>query len=410
MKLNKTINAFISLALNCLLLIIPYVLIVNIGAFPTTAKVVIWYGSYAVFVVCMILSWWFNRSRVFFTVLTMALFQLVLADYVPAGMDEYFYNSAVFSLAAIVIPLNILVFSILKERGLISSWGRMRFTFVGIEALLCWWIIWYEDVDLLQLLTAPMFPLQLEPLAVFPHLSLFLFIIALVYLVARQAVTGKNTDSPFMGVTILCFTALLLKEREYALQAFFTMAGLLLLMVVIHASHTMAYKDELTGLPSRRALKEDMLKLGNRYAIAMLDIDHFKKFNDTHGHDVGDEVLRLVASCLKGIGGGGKAFRYGGEEFMVLFPGKSVDDVLPYLEEMREYIANRGFIKRGKDRPAKKPKHAAPKKTDYKKLHITVSMGVAEKNERYRTVEEVAAAADKALYRAKAKGRNCVSK
>ena len=83
-----------------------------------------------------------------------------------------------------------------------------------------------------------------------------------------------------------------------------------------------AYLDELTNLPTRRALKEEMLKLGNRYTIAMLDIDHFKKFNDTYGHTVGDQVLKFTAALMKSTGGGGKAFRYGGEEFVIIFPGK----------------------------------------------------------------------------------------
>lgn len=86
----------------------------------------------------------------------------------------------------------------------------------------------------------------------------------------------------------------------------------------------MAYQDELTSLPGRRALKEYLLKLGSEYTIAMFDIDHFKKFNDTHGHDVGDQVLRMVASKLATVSGRGKSFRYGGEEFTLVFSEKSL--------------------------------------------------------------------------------------
>ena len=57
----------------------------------------------------------------------------------------------------------------------------------------------------------------------------------------------------------------------------------------------MAFRDELTGLPGRRALNERLQRLPRQYVLAMTDVDHFKKFNDTHGHDVGDEVLKLVA-------------------------------------------------------------------------------------------------------------------
>jgi GGDEF domain-containing protein len=71
---------------------------------------------------------------------------------------------------------------------------------------------------------------------------------------------------------------------------------LMIAAAVAHEAYQMAFRDELTGLPGRRALNERMQRLGRNYVIAMSDVDHFKKFNDTHGHDVGDQVLRLVAS------------------------------------------------------------------------------------------------------------------
>jgi hypothetical protein len=78
---------------------------------------------------------------------------------------------------------------------------------------------------------------------------------------------------------------------------------LMIAAAVAHEAYQMAFRDELTGLPGRRALNERMQRLGRNYVLAMSDVDHFKKFNDTHGHDVGDQVLRLVASKLSKIGG-----------------------------------------------------------------------------------------------------------
>lgn len=115
---------------------------------------------------------------------------------------------------------------------------------------------------------------------------------------------------------------------------------LMIAAAVAHEAYQMAFRDELTGLPGRRALNERMQRLGRNYVLAMSDVDHFKKFNDTHGHDVGDQVLRLVASKLSKVSGGGRAYRYGGEEFAVVFAGKTLEECMPHLEVIRETIAN----------------------------------------------------------------------
>ncbi|WP_281396556.1 GGDEF domain-containing protein [Clostridium aciditolerans] len=167
----------------------------------------------------------------------------------------------------------------------------------------------------------------------------------------------------------------------------------------------MAYLDELTGIPSRRALREDLMKLGNKYVIAMVDIDFFKKFNDKYGHDIGDDVLKLVASNLVQVTGGGKAFRYGGEEFTILFPGKSINDVIPHLENLRDQVSKSGYT-----RKSSKAQRSKSKGGNSSQLFVTISMGVCEKNSKYKYHNDVMKGADKALYRAKKKGRNCVSK
>nr|WP_283244077.1 GGDEF domain-containing protein [Bacillus suaedaesalsae] len=163
----------------------------------------------------------------------------------------------------------------------------------------------------------------------------------------------------------------------------------------------MAYIDELTKIPSRRMLKVDLMKLGSKYSIAMLDIDFFKKFNDKYGHDVGDDVLILVAKGLMNVTGGGKAYRYGGEEFTIVFPKKNSEDVLSHLEDLREKISKKEYLYKKKNRSGD---------TSIQKLKVTISIGVAEKQGKTKSPSEVLKAADKALYRAKKKGRNCVSK
>lgn len=186
---------------------------------------------------------------------------------------------------------------------------------------------------------------------------------------------------------------------------------LMIAAAVAHEAYQMAFRDELTGLPGRRALNERMQRLGRNYVLAMSDVDHFKKFNDTHGHDVGDQVLKLVASKLSRItNGGGKAYRYGGEEFAIVFAGKSAEECLPHLEAIRETIANYEIQLRNKEnRPQDdlqgRQRRGAAAATS---VSVTISIGVAERQPEHRTPEEVLKAADQALYAAKGAGRNCV--
>jgi diguanylate cyclase (GGDEF)-like protein len=185
-------------------------------------------------------------------------------------------------------------------------------------------------------------------------------------------------------------------------------AALILIVAVVEASYHMAYQDSLTGLPARRALNEALLRLGGHYTVAMLDVDHFKRINDRHGHDVGDQVLKMIAAKLAQVGGGGKAYRYGGEEFAAIFPGRSAEECLPDLEALRQTVEDTRFILRARFRSKKKKEKVLTDRGPGQRVPVTISIGVAEKNDRHAKWDQVVKAADRALYRAKEGGRNQV--
>ncbi|MFJ2323629.1 GGDEF domain-containing protein [Pseudomonas sp. NPDC087817] len=184
---------------------------------------------------------------------------------------------------------------------------------------------------------------------------------------------------------------------------------LMIAAAVAHEAYQMAFRDELTGLPGRRALNERMQRLGRNYVLAMSDVDHFKKFNDTHGHDVGDQVLRLVASKLSKISGGGRAYRYGGEEFALVFAGKTLEECMPHLEVIRESIASYNIQLRNQENRPQDDLQGRQRRagSGASSVSVTVSIGVAERVEQ-RNPEQVLKSADEALYAAKGAGRNCV--
>jgi diguanylate cyclase (GGDEF)-like protein len=206
----------------------------------------------------------------------------------------------------------------------------------------------------------------------------------------------------------------LLLRRPAAGEIYIGLAGFALAVAVIERSHWIAYHDELTGLPGRRAFNEALAGLGETYSIAMVDVDHFKNFNDTFGHDTGDQVLRNVAAHLARVTGGGKAYRCGGEEFAVLYPGTDVDDAVFHAEKLRRTIQDDVFVARG---PARSTRKRAERRVSCKvsrrrkaavETSVTVSIGVAAAQSDTHDAHEVIKAADRALYSAKDLGRNRV--
>ena len=229
----------------------------------------------------------------------------------------------------------------------------------------------------------------------------------LIYLVDRR----RPVESALFWALVAAFIALNAGGANQISAAYFSTGGLILSVAVLETSYTMAYRDELTQLPSRRALNQELAKIGDNYAIAMIDVDHFKSFNDSYGHETGDQVLQMIASRLADVSGGGKPFRYGGEEFAVVFPGKSVDDAYPSLEDLRMRIEATPFKVRGNDRRTdgnRKKKKIKGRKARGQ-VQVTVSIGASSCDGEKRPVDQVLQDADKALYKAKNSGRNCTA-
>jgi diguanylate cyclase (GGDEF)-like protein len=153
--------------------------------------------------------------------------------------------------------------------------------------------------------------------------------------------------------------------------------------------------DPLTGLPNRRLLDDTLARelanaerRGTPLALVLLDIDHFKHFNDTLGHQAGDRVLQVVSTTLGArLRRGDLAARYGGEEFALVLPGMGAEDVLPVVEALRDAV------------------HEASSATD-PRLAVTVSAGTAVFPVHAGGAVELLRAADVALYEAKDRGRD----
>ncbi len=356
------------------------------------------YGPYAVLGAALVLAWWFNRGRSF--VLAASLLGAVAAY-------DYLHLKAVYTALVVLVPLNVLFVMIRPERG-----ARYR-------AAYGWLLLLLLEAGLLILISrAPQIHAALDNWALrsppIPLVGRLMFAAAFAAAIWRAWPEYKPLQVGNVGALAAFFIGAAWAAAPGPYAAFVAAAGVILIAALLHESHQLAFHDQLTGLPGRRALEERLRSLEGSYAIAMVDVDHFKKFNDTHGHAIGDQVLKLVGGRLGQIAGGGIAYRYGGEEFCVLFPGVSLDEAERELESTRDAIEKYRMAVRGEDRPkkaevgAKLRGAAAPEKL----LSVTVSIGVAapSETETLATPHQVIRAADEALYRAKHGGRNRVSR
>lgn len=343
----------------------------------------------------VLVSWYYSQGRVFFSALVVGLTVWGLGT-LPASAEVAKLA------AAFLVPLNIALFAALSERGTVTPGGLAKMALLTIES---GGVIMLGEVrgnGLEAFLRWGQHPAGATWLPLPQKLA---FAAASLAVLGLAAFRRTKVEAGLFWALAAAFMGLRQTGKDDAPLFYFGTAGLILVYAVLEHGYEIAHRDELTGLPGRRALKKVMLELGGRYAVAMCDVDHFKTFNDTFGHEAGDQVLRFIGAKLSEVGGGARAFRYGGEEFTVVFPGRTAEEAQPFVESLREAIATSGFSLRAPGRLEKKTGHASEA---HIVVTITISIGVAENSKELSTPELVLEAADGALYRAKESGRNCV--
>ena len=386
------------------LLLLAATLLLNSLPLPPSSYLRVQFGFYIVLTAGVLLAWRFRSTRILFSLLL-----LLLMEETAFGPSYLTADHARILIAAFLLPVSLLVFSLLPERGftldaMVPRAALLLFDFVALGV--------GSDLHVSHVFTLPWPAAGMCAAA------------ACVFLV-RALLQRKNLESGFFWGSLAAWLALRHGGVGVAAIAYLGAAALILGASLIESFYFMAYHDELTGLPSRRAFNEAAAALAEPYSIAVVDIDHFKSFNDLYGHDTGDEVLRMVAARLARVSGGGQVFRCGGEEFAVLFRNRPAAEALPYLEELRKHIEESVFCLRGPERrrqpraeedrrepgrrPARQRKAKATPSAGKEITSVTVSIGIADPvGSKQHTVQQVIEAADKALYRAKAGGRNRV--
>lgn len=367
----------------------------------------------------LLLAWRFHSSRIFFALLSVFLAQQAISYFSQGRVAATGPGSTALAAVGLLLPFNFVLLSFQQEKGFtfpsIAPATLLLFVQSVIVAVLCRPEPSTAAQRALHHAAAP---------APLPFATLLAFAAAAVVLLIRYLLFHKPVEGGLLWSLAALLLSLHFGGAGRIPTAYFAAAAFILAGAVVETSYLLAYHDELTTLPSRRAFHDALLRLEPPYSIAMVDIDHFKRCNDTYGHDTGDQVLRMVASRLARVTGGGQAYRCGGEEFAVVFPGKTTGEVMEHLERLRATIEASKLQVRGPDRrqetrgPDRRNQRARSRgRTGHAirelsrvtvpgELSVTASIGVATSRRENTSAEEVIQAADKALYGAKGAGRN----
>lgn len=406
-----TLRAFKSIFLPGGVLLLGAILLLKPGLISIPALGISFF-YYAVFVAAALLAWRFHSTRILFCTVVLLLAHHAIVWFAQGQLAGSAPHRFAFEMVALFLPLDFILLTFFPERG---TEGRSLFWFL---------LLLFVESVLVAVIARPD-----QPAPGFLHAriihnyhlhltqpSLLLFIIAAGLLFFRLAQHHKPIDNGMVWALISACLGLESGAAGRIGTAYFGVAGFILASCIIENSYSLAYQDELTGLHSRRAFNDAAMRLKHPFSIAIVDIDHFKSINDTHGHDIGDQVLRLVASKLSTVSGGGETFRVGGEEFNILFPGKIASDAADHLELLRLRVEAAEFRLRKQEDRRKVPRDSdrrtastrrskSPPRPPSGMLSVTVSIGLAESHSK-SSADEVIEQADKALYRAKRGGRN----
>jgi diguanylate cyclase (GGDEF)-like protein len=383
------------------------------GILPVATYSAIGLYLFALVAAGALLAWRFYSSRALYSLLLIILVGGVVWWLLNTPALPLRIRETGMSLMAILLPVNFALLARWRERGFTLDSLIPKLTFLIVQVAIVGLLCRPEQVTNPDWLRGAILPRSLLAWTRLPQLGLLAWGVAFVVIAAAWWPKRRPLENAWFWSLTACMLAVRSDTAPGAPGFYFSAAALVVVLGLIDTSYLLAYHDELTGIPARRAFNQTITELQEPYAIAIVDVDNFKKLNDTYGHEIGDQVLRMVAIKLAGISGGGHSYRCGGEEFGVVFSGQTLEESLPHLEAVRLTIEQTRFVIRGPDRSRRRrPErryHAAERRgAPSRTISVTVSIGAAQSGPKLATLNDVMNAADQALYRAKGAGKNRV--
>lgn len=381
-----------------------FLLAIAIVAFGIPAKIlgIITYYALTVLVLGVAAVVKYKPNR-----LLLGIVLLLIADRAVASSSAEPGAAILLQPVALLLPLNLLGLSWLEERGALTRAAAFGFGAIVVQMTLVALVASTATAVTSLPFSVNLLPavwLDWTPISQPAFIASMGVLVVLFVKVVREPIPATRG---LLWGTACAVLALLSTEGT---TFFFASAILVMTVAAYGTAQTLAATDELTELPDRPSFDEALTHLRKSYSIALVGVDGFKDFNEKYGEETGDQVLRRVGFVLAEIGGGGTGYRYGVDEFAVIFPGKDIDDVHKHLDSVRAQIGGRPFgIRATRHNPWSPEDGTSKPEGSGKKVLLTVSIGVTERGGKVFDPVQVVGEADQALYKARRAGGNRVA-
>jgi diguanylate cyclase (GGDEF)-like protein len=311
-----------------------------------------------------------------------------------------------FVLIGPLIALNFIIVTILPEKGIQNKNGIHLLLLMSFELMFLIWIVNLTPELFLKYLYYPYFVSEIFDLSPMYQSSIIINVIVFFILLIKAILKQQVVFTGYLGAFISIVLAQHFINTPITSMVYFSVACLILIMAISLNSYRLSKIDIITELPSLRSFKGQLKKLDDHFCIALVDIDEFKEMTDEYGQDVCDQILRMIASRSLLLGRKGFPYRYGDQEFALIFYDMQLHEANKYLATLCDSIANEPFMLRSSKRPFFKPNFTpslgqSARNSKYKSIPISVSVGIAEKKPHHNNASDVLTTAREALDRAK---------
>ncbi len=377
------------------------------GVAPEAVRPYIHVCAVVVLLLGVLLGWHHRRSAVVFGFVLLSVSGTALWWLARHELAAGAAGRAVIGVLAVLLPLNLAAYSALPELAVTTTRALVRLLPILAQLAAGGVIVRVGAPALTEWLDRRWLDGHWTDWTAVPQLGVAAFAGAMLFVAFRYLSQRDPIAVGFLWALSAAFLALHGIARGWDPVAFIATGGWILVGSLLEATCRWATHDRVTELPERDALNKLLHRLSSPHFLALVRVDHFARIRSVFGREVSDQVLRMVAAQLQRTPGE-TVFRYGKDEFAVLFEGMSAAQAVPHLEHVRRMVASYGFVVRGPGRRRSEPAAAARPAGPRVVLNVTVSIGAAQRESHRVRPRHVIRAAHEALRLAIEGGRNQV--